>query len=108
MQVGLDLAHRHTARIERQNAVVEAAEPAIDTLVRPPEEDPAGLRYARQGDRSSAVGREIVLLGSGVSGSEELDRRRDGLRRIRQECVEWAGRGTSILKNDRCLNAFGR
>ena len=35
------------------------------------------------------------------------DRRRDGLRRIRQECVERAGRGTWILKNDRCLNAFG-
>ena len=32
MQVGLDLAHRHAARIERQNAVVKAAEPAIDLL----------------------------------------------------------------------------
>ena len=58
--------------------------------------------------RRCGVGRGIVLLGSGVSGSEEPDRRRDGLRRIRQECVERAGRGTWILKNDRCLNAFGR
>lgn len=32
MQVGLDLAHRHAARIERQNAVVEDGEPVIDTL----------------------------------------------------------------------------
>ena len=49
MQVAPDLAHRHAARIERQNAIVEAVEPAL------------ALRHDRRLEAAVAVARHSQL-----------------------------------------------